>query len=87
MFFLSGVARFLFVPLAESVMLAMVFSFLLSRTLVPTMAKYLLKPHVPVHEQPVSRNPLVRLQRALSPHSSDSAALITKPWLSRSSTV
>ena len=63
MFFLSGVARFLFVPLAESVMLAMVFSFLLSRTLVPTMAKYLLKPHVPVHEQPVSRNPLVRLQQ------------------------
>ncbi len=63
MFFLSGVARFLFVPLAESVMLAMVFSFLLSRTLVPTMAKYLLKPHVPSHEQTASRNPLVRLQR------------------------
>ena len=36
MFFLSGVARFLFVPMAESVMFAMVFSFLLSRTLVPT---------------------------------------------------
>jgi multidrug efflux pump subunit AcrB len=46
MFFLGGVAKFLFVPLAESVMFAMVFSFLLSRTLVPTMAKYLLKPHV-----------------------------------------
>ena len=44
MFFLSGVARFLFVPMAESVMFAMVFSFLLSRTLVPTMAKYLLQP-------------------------------------------
>jgi multidrug efflux pump subunit AcrB len=42
MFFLSGVSRFLFVPLAESVMFAMLFSFLLSRTLVPTMAKYLL---------------------------------------------
>ena len=39
MFFLSGVARFLFVPLAESVMFAMTFSFLLSRTLVPTMAE------------------------------------------------
>ena len=46
MFFLSGVARFLFVPMAESVMFAMVFSFLLSRTLVPTMAKYLLRMHV-----------------------------------------
>ncbi len=39
----GGVARFLFVPMAESVMFAMVFSFLLSRTLVPTMAKYLLR--------------------------------------------
>jgi len=46
MFFLSGVARFLFVPMAESVIFAMVFSFLLSRTLVPTMAKYLLRMHV-----------------------------------------
>src|SRR6201999_4580699 len=68
MFFLSGVARFLFVPLAESVMFAMVFSFLLSRTLVPTMAKYLLRAH-PGHvqnhsQEPPSRNPLVRLQRA-----------------------
>src|SRR3981189_1499657 len=42
MFFLSGVSRFLFVPMAESVMFAMVCSFLLSRTLVPTLAKYLL---------------------------------------------
>ena len=46
MFFLNGVARFLFVPMAESVMFAMVFSFLLSRTLVPTLAKYLLRRHV-----------------------------------------
>src|SRR5580658_7072142 len=46
MFFLNGVARFLFVPMAESVMFAMVFSFLLSRTLVPTMAQYLLRRHV-----------------------------------------
>jgi multidrug efflux pump subunit AcrB len=69
MFFLSGVARFLFVPMAESVMFAMVFSFLLSRTLVPTMAKYLLRPHVShgtEHAKGVeapSKNPLVRLQR------------------------
>ena len=67
MFFLSGVARFLFVPLAESVMFAMVFSFLLSRTLVPTMAKYLLRKHVPHADEhgtasPPSKNPLVRFQ-------------------------
>ena len=46
MFFLEGVARFLFVPMAEAVMFAMICSFILSRTLVPTMANYLLKPHV-----------------------------------------
>jgi multidrug efflux pump subunit AcrB len=70
MFFLSGVARFLFVPMAESVMLAMVCSFLLSRTLVPTMAKYLLREHVThvdehgnLIEPPPSKNPLVRFQR------------------------
>jgi multidrug efflux pump subunit AcrB len=65
MFFLQGVARFLFVPMAEAVMLAMVWSFILSRTLVPTMAKYLLQPHAG-HEaegRPPSRNPLVRFQR------------------------
>ena len=45
MFFLHGVARFLFVPMAEAVMFAMICSFILSRTLVPTMAKYLLQPH------------------------------------------
>src|SRR3984893_18616677 len=38
MFFLTGIARFLFVPMAEAVMSAMVWSFILSRTLVPTMA-------------------------------------------------
>jgi multidrug efflux pump subunit AcrB len=68
MFFLSGVARFLFVPMAESVMFAMVFSFLLSRTLVPTMAKYLLRTHVvdgagEGAKGTRSRNPLVRFQR------------------------
>ena len=60
MFFLDGVSRFLFVPMAEAVMLAMAFSFLLSRSLVPTMANYLLKPHAPL---PPSRNPLVLFQR------------------------
>jgi len=64
MFFLSGIARFLFVPMAEAVMFAMVWSFILSRTLVPTMAKYLLHAHVH-HEggAPHSQNPLVRFQR------------------------
>ncbi len=75
MFFLNGVARFLFVPMAESVMFAMVFSFLLSRTLVPTLAKYLLRRHeapVAEHNQVLapqaSKNPLVRLQHAFETH-------------------
>ena len=65
MFFLTGVPHFLFVPLAEAVMAAMVWSFILSRTLVPTMAKYLLRVHTVHSDEPprVSRNPLVRLQR------------------------
>ena len=45
MFFLTGVAKFLFVPLAEAVVFAMLASYLLSRTLVPTLAMYLLKNH------------------------------------------
>ncbi|MBS0582550.1 MAG: efflux RND transporter permease subunit [Proteobacteria bacterium] len=70
MFFLDGIARFLFVPMAEAVMAAMVCSFLLSRTLVPTMANYLLRPHAPHTDEhgndaalPPSKNPLVRFQR------------------------
>ncbi len=64
MFFLAGVARFLFVPLAEAVSFAMLASYLLSRTIVPTMAKYLLTGHS--HHEAVAhadrRNPFVRLQ-------------------------
>jgi multidrug efflux pump subunit AcrB len=65
MFFLQGIPRFLFVPMAEAVIFAMVWSFILSRTLVPTMAMYLLKPHEHEHGAPLprSRNPLVWLQR------------------------
>jgi CzcA family heavy metal efflux pump len=67
MFFLNGVARYLFVPMAEAVMFAMVASFILSRTLVPTMAKYLLHKHRAGeehgHSTMPSRNPLVRFQR------------------------
>jgi len=62
MFFLGGVARYLFVPLAEAVVFAMLASYVLSRTLVPTMAMYLLTAHEP-HAVP-SRNPLARFQRA-----------------------
>jgi multidrug efflux pump subunit AcrB len=67
MFFLNGVARFLFVPMAEAVMFAMICSFLLSRTLAPTMANYLLRPHPPHLEdgaRTASRNPVVRVQQA-----------------------
>ncbi|WP_296612438.1 efflux RND transporter permease subunit [Sphingomonas sp.] len=66
MFFLPGVAGFLFVPMALAVVFAMIMSFVLSRTLVPTMANYLLKPHAgDMHAAgtPSSRNPLVRFQR------------------------
>src|SRR5277367_4424725 len=45
MFFLSGVARYLFAPLGEAVIFAMIASYILSRTLVPTLAMYLLKTH------------------------------------------
>jgi multidrug efflux pump subunit AcrB len=64
MFFLTGVARYLFVPLAEAVSFAMLASYLLSRTIVPTLAKYLLKGHS--HHEAVAhadrRNPFVRAQ-------------------------
>ena len=76
MFFLTGVAKYLFVPLAEAVIFSMIASFILSRTLVPTLAKYLLRAHAQTHhagthvegavgsEQlpPASANPLVRFQ-------------------------
>ena len=63
MFFLTGVARFLFVPLAEAVVFAMLASYLLSRTLVPTMAKYLLRGHeAETLAANQSRNPLVAMQ-------------------------
>jgi CzcA family heavy metal efflux pump len=64
MFFLSGVAKYLFVPLAEAVVFAMLASYLLSRTVVPTMSKYLLRGHE--HDRAerarTSRNPFTRFQ-------------------------
>jgi multidrug efflux pump subunit AcrB len=60
MFLLSGVARYLFVPLGEAVIFAMLASYLLSRTVVPMMAKYLLRHDTPNTAK--SRNPFVRMQ-------------------------
>ena len=66
MFFLSGVARYLFVPMAEAVVFAMLASYLLSRTLVPTMAKYMLHEHDDASEarKRASRNPFTLFQVA-----------------------
>jgi len=70
MFLLSGVARYLFVPLAEAVVFAMLASYLLSRTVVPTMARYLLKEHDEevAQRKQQSRNPLVLFQLAFERH-------------------
>jgi CzcA family heavy metal efflux pump len=65
MFFLTGVAKFLFVPLAEAVVFAMLASYLLSRTLVPTLVMYLLRGHEHEDKFKVGRGftaPFKRLQ-------------------------
>ena len=49
MFFLAGVARYLFVPLAEAVVFAMLSSYVLSRTLVPTLVMYFMRGHPELH--------------------------------------
>ena len=64
MFFLGGVSRYLFVPLAEAVVFAMLASYVLSRTLVPTLAMYLLKAHS--EHGTTSRDPFSRFQRAFN---------------------
>jgi len=56
MFFLPGVSGFLFAPLAEAVVFAMIGSFVLSRTLVPTMANFLLRDHPGAHGVETSRD-------------------------------
>src|SRR6202047_4072564 len=61
MFFLSGVAGYLFAPLAEAVIFAMIASYILSRTLVPTLAMYLLKTHQ--HGDAPSHNVFARFQK------------------------
>ncbi|WP_432726435.1 efflux RND transporter permease subunit [Variovorax sp. W6] len=67
MFFLSGVARFLFVPLAEAVVFAMIASYLLSRTLVPTLVMLLMGGSHAAHQAPLEgakQSALQRLYRA-----------------------
>jgi CzcA family heavy metal efflux pump len=61
MFFLTGVAKFLFVPLAEAVSFAMLASYLLSRTLIPTMVMFIMRGHE--HRAAVTKNPFVKFQR------------------------
>jgi CzcA family heavy metal efflux pump len=63
MFFLTGVAKFLFVPLAEAVVFAMLASYLLSRTLVPTLVMYLLRNHEHASHQSGGRGIMVFFRR------------------------
>src|SRR5271168_667978 len=61
MFFLTGVAKFLFVPLAEAVSFAMLASYLLSRTLIPTLVMYIMRGHE--HRAEAAKTSLGRFQR------------------------
>jgi CzcA family heavy metal efflux pump len=61
MFFLTGVAKFLFVPLAEAVSFAMLASYLLSRTLIPTLVMYIMRGHE--HRSETGQSFLGRFQR------------------------
>jgi multidrug efflux pump subunit AcrB len=63
MFLLAGIAKYLFVPMAEAVVFAMLASYVLSRTLVPTLSKYWLQKHDP-HAREHPRNVLARFQAA-----------------------
>src|ERR1700722_3859833 len=82
MFFLTGVARYLFVPLAEAVSFAMLASYLLSRTIVPTMARYLLADKTMEEEQEAqkSRTFSRECSRDSSTVSKSSASVITVCW-------
>jgi RND family efflux transporter MFP subunit len=67
MFFLSGTAHFLFVPMAEAVIFAMLASYVLSRTLVPTLAKYWLRTQLR-HGTESETHVLVRVQHTFERH-------------------
>ncbi|WP_321922898.1 efflux RND transporter permease subunit [Paraburkholderia guartelaensis] len=68
MFLLTGVAHYLFIPLAEAVVFAMLASYFFSRTLVPTLAKYLMRHHHKAadlhHMHATTRNPFMRVHLA-----------------------
>jgi multidrug efflux pump subunit AcrB len=89
MFFLTGVARYLFIPLAEAVVFAMLASYVLSRTLVPTLAMYLLRAHGGHRGKPSAWNIGARFQRWFERSFSETRdahhRLLTKlvaiPWL------
>ncbi len=70
LFQLSGVAGYLFLPLAEAVIFAVLASFILSRTLVPTMAAYLLRAQVEQHRSGHAGSPglFTRFQRGFDSH-------------------
>ncbi len=70
MFFLTGVARYLFVPLAEAVVFAMLASYLLSRTLIPTLVMYLLRGHELDTHKPATTF-LGRFQKGFERHFED----------------
>ena len=63
MFMLAGIARYLFVPLAEAVVFAMLASYVLSRTLVPTLANYWLAKHDPHAAHQEARGFFARLHQ------------------------
>ena len=63
MFLLAGVSRYLFVPMAEAVVFAMLTSYVLSRTLIPTLAKYWLRTHAQEQAAAVNPNAWQRFQK------------------------
>ncbi len=80
MFLLSGVARYLFVPLAEAVVFAMLASYFLSRTIVPTMAKYLLRGEERATGMPPAAIRWCDFRSALRKPSRNSARAIAACW-------
>ena len=76
MFLLAGIAQYLFIPMAEAVVFAMLASYLLSRTLVPTLAKYLVEEAAEPRTQAADARGIVRpiSERASS---GDSSAFAT----------
>jgi multidrug efflux pump subunit AcrB len=81
MFLLTGVARYLFVPLAQAVVFAMLSSYVISRTLVPTLVMYLLRGHQPGHQTDKPKTIFGRFQRAFQNGLSSSAQVSPTYWL------